>query len=150
MLKVVNGCVKLRSLLELPKSSGLLKFDEMLKTKSTYFILVVATIVGGLLSRHVNGIPLFIGDILWGLMVYFIARFLFIGRKIKWAVAVSLIFSYSIEFSQLYQAPWINNIRHTVIGGLVLGYSFLWSDMVCYTIGVTIGLSIDSSLKQKK
>lgn len=118
----------------------------MLKTKSTYFVLIIATIAAGLLSRHVNGIPLFIGDILWGLMVYFIVRFLFIGKKIKWAVAVSLIFSYSVEFSQLYQAQWINNIRHTIIGGLILGYSFLWSDMLCYTAGIGVGALIDIKL----
>jgi len=116
----------------------------MPKTRLTYFILTIATIIIGLLSRHVNGIPLFIGDILWGLMVYFIVRFLFTSRKTRWAVAVSLIFSYGIEFNQLYQATWINNIRHTVLGGLVLGYSFLWSDMLCYTVGIAIGVLTDS------
>lgn len=115
----------------------------MQKTRLTYFILTISTIIVGLLSRHVSGVPLFIGDILWGLMVYFIIRFLFIGQKIKWAIAVSLLFSYSIEFSQLYQAPWITSIRHTVLGGLVLGEFFLWSDMLCYTIGIALGILLD-------
>ena len=44
-----------------------------------------------------------------------------------------------IEISQLYQAEWINNIRHTTLGGLILGQGFLWSDMVAYTVGVIIG-----------
>lgn len=65
------------------------------------------------MSRHISGIPLFIGDILWGLMVYFIVRFLLIKQSIKSVVIISLLFCYVIEFSQLYQAPWINNIRHT-------------------------------------
>lgn len=115
----------------------------MPKTRLTYFILTIATIIIGILSRHINGIPLFTGDILWGFMVYFIVRVLFVNRKVKWAIIASLIFSYAIEFSQLYQAEWINNIRHTVLGGLVLGYSFLWSDMLCYTVGIGIGLVID-------
>ncbi|MES2108897.1 MAG: DUF2809 domain-containing protein [Bacteroidota bacterium] len=122
----------------------------MSKTRLSYFILITLTITAGLLSRYINGIPLFTGDILWGLMVYFIVRFLFIYRKIKWAAIASLIFSYGIEFSQLYQAPWINNIRHTVLGGLILGYSFLWSDMLCYTVGVGIGLAIDKMLTGAK
>jgi len=122
----------------------------MSKTRLFYFILIILTIIAGLLSRHTAGIPLFVGDILWGLMVYFIVRFLFIERKIKWAVIASLIFSYGIEFSQLYQAPWINNIRHTVLGGLVLGYSFLWSDMLCYTIGIGIGILTDRVLTGAK
>ena len=122
----------------------------MPKTRLSYFILIVLTIIVGLLSRHIAGIPLFIGDILWGLMVYFIMRLLFINRKIKWAVIASLIFSYSIEFSQLYQAEWINKIRHTVLGGLVLGYSFLWGDMLCYTIGIGIGALTDRVLFGEK
>jgi len=44
-----------------------------------------------------------------------------------------------IEMSQLYQAEWINNIRHTTLGGLILGQGFLWSDIVAYTAGVIIG-----------
>jgi len=116
----------------------------MQKARLTYFILIISTIITGLLSRHISGIPLFIGDILWGLMVYFIVRFLFISQKVKWAVSVSLLFSYGIEFSQLYQAPWINNIRHTVLGGLVLGIAFSWGDIVCYTVGIGIGILIDA------
>ena len=115
----------------------------MLKFRLTFFALIFITIILGLLSRHINGIPLFIGDILWGLMVYFIVRFLFINRTIKWVSIASLLFCYAIEFSQLYQAPWINNIRHTVIGGLILGEKFLWGDLLCYTIGVAIGILLE-------
>jgi hypothetical protein len=122
----------------------------MPKTRFTYFILTIATIAIGILSRHISGIPAFIGDILWGLMVYFIVRFLFIGKKIKWAIVASLLFSYAIEFSQLYQEPWINKIRHTVLGGLVLGCSFLWSDMLCYTVGIGIGVLIDRTFVGEK
>lgn len=118
----------------------------MPKTRLTYLILITATITIGIFSRRINGIPLFIGDILWGLMVYFIVRFLFISKKIKWAIVASLLFSYAIEFSQLYQESWINNIRHTDLGGLVLGYSFSWSDMLCYTVGTAIGILIDIKL----
>ena len=76
-------------------------------------------------------------------MVYFIVRFLFINQSIKWVTIASLLFCYAIEFSQLYQAPWINNIRHTVIGGLVLGETFVWSDLLCYTVGIGIGILVN-------
>jgi hypothetical protein len=116
----------------------------------TFYFIFILTIMGlGLLSRHVAGVPLFIGDILWGLMIYLMVRFLFINRPIKWAVFASLIFCYAIEFSQLYQATWINNIRHTVLGGLILGEVFLWSDMLCYTIGVGLGMFIDLLIKSR-
>jgi hypothetical protein len=115
----------------------------MKKSRLTYLSLIVITIILGLLSRHIKGIPLFIGDILWATMIYFVFRFLFIKRHVKFIIIASLLFCYAIEFSQLYQAPWINNIRHTVIGGLILGEVFLWGDMLSYTIGVGVGILIE-------
>jgi hypothetical protein len=120
-----------------------------LKPRLTYFFLIITTILVGLLSRHIEGIPMFIGDILWGLMVYFIVRLLFINKSIKWDTIVSLLFCYSIEFSQLCQAPWINSIRHTAIGGLILGETFFWGDMVFYTIGVSAGILINVLLNKR-
>ena len=55
----------------------------------------------------------------------------------------ALAFSFAIEFSQLYQADWINALRRTTLGGLILGYGFLWSDLVCYTVGILIGAGIE-------
>ncbi|WP_413670335.1 DUF2809 domain-containing protein [Mucilaginibacter sp. Mucisp86] len=113
------------------------------KNRITYFILIIIAIVLGLLSRHFAAIPLFIGDILWATMVYFIMRFLFINKSVKFNVIVALIFCFAIEFSQLYKAPWINDLRHTLFGRLVLGEGFLWSDLLCYAIGVGMGTGID-------
>jgi len=121
-----------------------------MKPRLTYFILIILTIILGLMSRHIADIPLFIGDILWATMVYWIMRFLFITKSIQFSVIASLLFSYAIEFSQLYQAPWINNIRHTVIGGLVLGETFSWGDMLSYTVGVAIGVVIDLPIMKRK
>lgn len=47
------------------------------------------------------------------------------------------MFFYGIELSQLYHALWIDAIRNTTLGGLIIGFGFLWSDLVCYTIGKT-------------
>jgi ABC-type Fe3+-siderophore transport system permease subunit len=112
--------------------------------------LVVITIIIGLLSRHFSFIPLFIGDILWALMVYFIVRFLFVRKPVKFIVTGSLLFCYLIEFSQLYKAPWINELRHTLFGRLVLGEGFLWSDLLCYTVGVVIGVWVNQQLNNRK
>jgi hypothetical protein len=53
-------------------------------------------------------------------------------------------FSIAIELSQLYHAPWIDSIRHTTLGGLILGFDFVWSDLVCYAVGVGIGVLMTS------
>ena len=53
----------------------------------------------------------------------------------------AIVFCYFIEFTQLYHAPWIDDIRKTALGGLILGYGFLWSDILAYSIGVAVGMS---------
>lgn len=64
----------------------------------------------------------------------------------KVACVLALVFSYLIEISQLYHAPWIDAIRATALGGLVLGFCFLWSDILCYTVGVLLGIIVDGLL----
>ena len=56
---------------------------------------------------------------------------------------LALAFSVAVELSQLYHAPWIDSIRHTTIGGLILGFGFLWSDLACYALGVVLGVLVD-------
>jgi hypothetical protein len=64
-------------------------------------------------------------------------------------VAVAtLVACYSIESSQLYHAPWIDTLRHTRVGGLVLGYGFLWSDVACYTVGVALSFMFEIAIRK--
>lgn len=32
------------------------------------------------------------------------------------------------------------------LGGLVLGYDFVWSDLACYAVGVGLGVVVESVL----
>ena len=50
--------------------------------------------------------------------------------------------SVAVEISQLYHAPWIDSIRQTTLAALILGFGFLWSDLVCYAAGVSLGILI--------
>ena len=108
----------------------------------------------GLLSRKISGLPkiieLYSGDILWALMVFLIIAFIFNKKSTIFIISWAIIFSYSIEISQLYHAPWIDAIRNTTLGGLILGFGFLWSDLVCYTIGIIIGIIIEKLLNKKR
>jgi len=121
-----------------------------LKLRIIYFLLIILTVITGLLSRHYSVIPLFIGDVLWALMVYFIMRFLLIHKSIKTITIYSLLFCYGIEFSQLYKTPWIDNLRHTLFGRLVLGDTFLWGDLLSYTVGIVIGILVDRFISTKQ
>jgi hypothetical protein len=114
----------------------------MLKARVPYIIAVIIIIALGLLSRRIPAIPQWIGDVLWALMVYLIIRAILIAAPLKQVVFISLLFCFAIEFSQLYQAEWINNLRRTLPGRLILGQGFLWGDLLAYTLGVGLGYGL--------
>ncbi|GAB3994412.1 hypothetical protein GCM10028807_32170 [Spirosoma daeguense] len=91
---------------------------------------------------------MYVGDVLWALMVFF--GFAFVFRKWPtWVVAVAtLAFSFFIEISQLYHAPWIDEIRAMPLGGLILGFTFVWSDLLCYSLGVGVGVLVETYITQ--
>lgn len=127
----------------------------MKRNRIVYFLLIIITILAGLGSRHYGGhlpswVHLYLGDSLWALMVFWMVGFLFRQKATGWVAVVSLLFSYIIEISQLYHAPWIDAIRATTLGGLVLGFGFLWSDMLCYTIGIVFGMLMEIVFLNKK
>jgi hypothetical protein len=88
------------------------------------------------------------GDTLWAALVYLLLATAFISlSKLKVAFS-ALLFSFAIEISQLYHAPWIDAIRSIRIGALILGHGFLWSDLVCYCAGIGIALGIDAAIQR--
>lgn len=89
------------------------------------------------------------GDALWALMVLVGCAFLRPRASTGRLAAAALAVSFLVEFSQLYQAPWINAIRHTTMGHLVLGSTFSWLDMAAYAVGVAIGVLFDCALMEK-
>jgi len=118
--------------------------DKNIRIRINYALMVVMVIALGILSRKITVIPLIVGDILYAVMMFLLIRFLLIKLG-HWKVAlISLSICYLIEISQLYHAPWINHIRNTTLGALVLGSGFLWSDMLAYTIGTAICVIIIS------
>ena len=90
-----------------------------------------------------NFLSTYAGDTLWGLMVFLGLCVVLPRAKTKFLLAVALVFSFSIEFSQLYHALWIDEIRNTTLGGLVLGFGFKFSDLVCYSVGISLGAIAD-------
>ncbi|GGG42792.1 hypothetical protein GCM10011378_18950 [Hymenobacter glacieicola] len=90
------------------------------------------------------------GDALWALLVFWLVG---LGWP-RWGSgrvgAVALSFAFGTEFSQLYHAPWLDALRHTWPGSLVLGQGFLWSDLLCYTLGVLAGVGLERVWQGRK
>jgi hypothetical protein len=113
-----------------------------------YLVVASLVVVVGLASRrYAAALPSFLaryaGDTLWAAMV-----FVLIGLvSTRWSTArvagAALATSYGVEISQLYHAPWIDGVRTTRLGALVLGYGFLWSDIACYTVGVAVCVAVE-------
>lgn len=121
---------------------------RLIRTRFVYLIAAMFVVIVGLASRRYRGqLPAFLaeyaGDTLWALMLFLLVSTLMAGRPILVRAAISLALAFLVEISQLYHAPWIESIRQTTLGGLVLGFSFLWTDLVCYSIGITIGVLIE-------
>ena len=116
-----------------------------------YLGCVLAVVALGLGSRRYGTyLPAFVGeyagDTLWALMVFLGWAFVRPASPTGRLAVFALVTSYVVEFSQLYQAPWINAIRSTTVGHLVLGSTFSWLDICAYTVGVAVGVCLDVSL----
>ena len=113
-----------------------------------WLVLIALTVCLGIGSRRFGrSLPGFVaayaGDTLWALAA-FLGIGLILPRASTWRVAVlAMSFSVMIEVSQLYHAPWIDSIRGTTLGGLVLGFGFVWSDLACYAVGVGLGVAVE-------
>lgn len=116
----------------------------MIRTRFVYFIAATVVVFAGLASRRCSELlPEFLaeyaGDALWALMLFLLASSL-AGWPVLVRAAISLALAFLVEISQLYHAHWIDAIRQSTLGGLVLGFGFLWTDLVCYSVGVFLGV----------
>jgi hypothetical protein len=110
--------------------------------------LIATTAVLGIGSRHyAHDLPGFIaayaGDTLWALAAFLGFGLLLPRASIRTVAFLAMAFSVAIELSQLYHTPWLDSIRQTTLGGLILGFGFLWSDLACYAAGVGIGIILE-------
>ena len=118
-----------------------------------YLISALTVVALGLGSRRFGGylpgvVAAYAGDALWALGVFLGLGCVAPRTRTGHRAVVALAVSYGVEVSQLYQAPWIDALRHTTLGALVLGFGFLWSDLACYTAGVALGAVVDHLARQ--
>ncbi|MBZ9608973.1 DUF2809 domain-containing protein [Clostridium estertheticum] len=118
------------------------------RNRLLYSVMIIIVVILGLCSRKMtNAIPSFLntylGDALWALMIFIAFGFIFREMKTKIIELIGISFCYLIEMSQLYHVNWIDNIRKTTLGGLVLGYVFSWIDLIGYAIGILVGIILD-------
>ena len=126
---------------------------SMQKFRLLVLVLIAILIVSAFATRSGSPlIPAFVeeygGDTLWALMVYLVVRFIVPHWSPLKSALLTLLIALLGEISQLYHAPWIDTIRSYRLGGVILGYGFLWSDLICYTIGILIGAFSEWALRK--
>ncbi len=113
------------------------------RSRLAYGLIALGAMAVAIASRSGRGrLPDFLfayaGDTLWA-----VAGFLWVGVLARslatWKTAgITAAIALAVELSQLYHAPWIDAIRATRLGGLAIGYGFLWSDLACYGVGIAL------------
>ena len=120
------------------------------------YVLWIAIVIGaGLASRSkVLALPPFVakyvGDALWALMVFLGFGFLLPRKSTAIVMGCAAVFSVAIETSQLYHAPWIDAIRRTMPGHLVLGDTFVCGDIAAYLVGIALGGAIERAIRRMR
>jgi hypothetical protein len=125
------------------------------RNRIVWIALLVLVVILGLGSRRLAArlpaeLATYPGDTLWALAV-FLGLGLFLRTLATWWVALlALGISFVVELSQLYHAPWIDSIRDCAIGHLALGSGFDPRDLACYTVGVGIGVVIETLTMKRR
>jgi hypothetical protein len=104
--------------------------------------------------RYADLLPVFItayaGDTLWALAAFLGIGLILPRASTRTIACLAMAFSVAVEISQLFHSTWIDSIRQTTLGGMILGFGFLWSDLACYAVGVGLGVMIDIGLSALK
>jgi len=125
--------------------------NSMRRPVGLYIGLLGGTIVLGLATRRFPAafpelVARFGGDALWAAMMLWLVALCRRAAAPSQVAISALAVAWAVEFSQLYQASWIQAIRATRSGALVLGQGFLWSDLVSYAIGVMLAAALDAGI----
>lgn len=128
--------------------------SSLIRPRRIYCAAILVVITLGLLSRrYPNFLPAVLGkypgDALWALMVFLGVGFWFRRATTAIVALAAFAFSVAIEASQLYHATWIDSVRATLPGRLILGSGFVWGDLVAYAAGIWIGVMLESAFVRR-
>jgi hypothetical protein len=127
----------------------------LLKKRLIYLICFILIIPIGLSTRKYGAsmpyaVAKYGGDTLYATCIFFFLR-IWLAKPPLWRITLyCYIICVCVEFLQLYKAPWIEKLRHTPPFGLILGYGFLWSDLVSYAVGALLGWGIGRMVERRR
>jgi hypothetical protein len=113
-----------------------------------YILLILVATAAGILSRDYKEIlpdvvARYAGDVMWAFALYFLVSIFLVKKSFGIRFSITCLLALLDEVSQIYHAPWIDKIRETTLGGFALGFTFVWTDLLCYLGGALLALLID-------
>lgn len=125
--------------------------NTLISRRVLYISLAMLTIVCGLLVHlHGSGISTGardkLGDALWAAMILWLVSAAASHARLITRVATAYTICAAVELSQLYHAHWIDVIRATAVGHLLLGSGFDRGDLNAYALGVVCAALLDKVL----
>jgi len=116
-----------------------------MKFSFRYFIaflllLLIEMLIG--LFMHDALIRPYGGDFLIVILLHCLVKSFADTPVIKTAISV-LLFSYLVEISQYFHFAAILGLQHSRIALLLLGSSFSFTDILCYTFGIALVIAIE-------
>lgn len=125
------------------------------RSRLVYAGLLVVTIAAGLASRRFptvqpDWLARYAGDTLWAAAVFWGLALCASRAATLTLGAGALGIATAVEISQLARVPWLDALRATRVGALVLGQGFLWSDLACYAFGVGAATVVDRAMRSRR
>ena len=125
------------------------------RSRRVYAGLALLTLVSGLATRPLRLVVApelveNIGDVLWAVLVYLLIAFVWRRQTSGRIGLVALTISIAVETSQLCHVAWLDALRRTTLGGLVLGWGFAWGDLVAYAVGISACVLLERYFARKQ
>lgn len=109
--------------------------------KKYLFLTVLLFLIEVLIALYVhdNFIRPYIGDLLVVILIYCFCKSVVKIPSMPLAIGVFL-FAYTVETLQYFHIVKLLGLSHYKLANIIIGTSFSWEDIACYTIGIAIVL----------
>lgn len=117
----------------------------MLRFEKWYFFLAMLIfVVEVFIAVFINDrfVRPYVGDFLVVILIYCFLKSILNVPVITLAIFV-LLFSFTIEVLQYYNLVDLLGLGDSKLARVVLGTSFQWIDLVAYTLGIAVVISIE-------
>lgn len=109
-----------------------------------WFVLLLLVEVGIAVFIDDNFVRPYVGDLLVVILLYAMVRAFFKVSILKTALAV-LAFSFGVEVLQYFKIVEVLGLASSELARTIIGTTFVWEDLVAYSVGVIILLSFEKS-----